>query len=303
MDLVRAFLVVLEEGSLNRAALRLHLGQSTLTRQMQGLEYELGGALLERTAIGVAPTGSGQVFAERMRSVLQGYDAAVEAVRKEARGQKSTLRVGYLLSAGRKYLNPALAELRVRHPEVQVKLFDMTPGEQIRALRKGELDVGLVGQEGAGLAREFYSRRVETLPLLVVLAAEHRLAARERVEVADLKGELFVGVPEAEVPGRDRWITSLCRHAGFKPRFLMESESLVHALSLVVSEQAVAIMPNYVEDVPAAGVVMRPLDGKAASWDFLVVWQRGKVGPALKTLVAAIPQGGGVGSKKGGKGR
>jgi len=289
MDTIRAFLVVLEEGSLNRAAVRLHLAQSSLTRQVQGLEHELGGALLERTAGGVAPTSAGQEFAARMKPVLAGFDAAVEAVRSQARGQRTALRIGYLLSAGRVYLNPALVELRKRFPDVQVRLHDMSPGEQLRALRKGDIDVALVGQEGAVAAQEFYTRRVARLPLVVVMPETHRLAGQERVQMSELAGELFIGVPESEVPGRDRWITGLCRKAGFRPRFLMESESLVHALSLVVSEQAVAISPSYVEDVPAAGVVMRPLEGAGAWWDFLVVWQRGKVAPAVKALVDAIP--------------
>jgi Bacterial regulatory helix-turn-helix protein, lysR family len=53
---LRAFLVALEEGSLNRAAVRLRMSQSTLTRQMQALESEIEGTLLERTTTGVRPT-------------------------------------------------------------------------------------------------------------------------------------------------------------------------------------------------------------------------------------------------------
>ena len=56
---LRAFLVALEEGSLNRAALRLRMSQSALSRQMQVLENEIGGALLERTAAGIRPTDAG----------------------------------------------------------------------------------------------------------------------------------------------------------------------------------------------------------------------------------------------------
>lgn len=289
MDMVRAYLVVLEEGSLNRAAVRLHLAQSSLTRQMQGLEHDLGGVLLERTAGGVAATAAGQDFARRMKPVLESFDAAVEAVRQHARGQRSILRVGYILSAGRSYLNPALAVLRKEHPEVQVKLFDMSPGEQIEALRKGEIDVALVGQEGALAAKEFYTRRVAVLSLVAILPEQHLLAAKTALKMEDLKGELFIGVPDEHVPGRDRWITQLCRNAGFKPRFLMESDSMAHALSLVVSEQAVVIVPSYVCDVLGAGVVARPIDSPGVHWDFLVVWQRGKVASALKTLVQAIP--------------
>ena len=57
---LRAFLIIMEEGSLNRAAIRLRISQSTLSRQMQALEADIGGALLERTSAGVRQTDAGR---------------------------------------------------------------------------------------------------------------------------------------------------------------------------------------------------------------------------------------------------
>jgi DNA-binding transcriptional LysR family regulator len=142
-ELVRSFLVVLEEGSLNRAALRLHLAQSSLTRQMQALEHEIGGALLERMASGVAPTAAGHALARRILPVLAEFEAAVSETRRFARGQNSQIRVGYMRAVATMVLNPALAVLRKTHPAVKVELFDLTQGEQITALRHGDIDVGL----------------------------------------------------------------------------------------------------------------------------------------------------------------
>ena len=136
-ELVRSFLVVLEEGSLNRAALRLHLAQSSLTRQMQALEHEIGGALLERTAIGMAPTAAGHALARRMLPVLAQFEEAVSEARRFARGQNSQIRVGYMRALAPMVLNPALGVLRKTYPTVKVELFDMTQGEQITAVRHG----------------------------------------------------------------------------------------------------------------------------------------------------------------------
>ena len=60
LEKLRLFLVVLEEGSLRRAADRLRISQSAITRQMQSLELELGGRVLERTSAGVRSTNGGQ---------------------------------------------------------------------------------------------------------------------------------------------------------------------------------------------------------------------------------------------------
>jgi DNA-binding transcriptional LysR family regulator len=56
LEQIRSFLTVVEEGSLHRGAARLRISQPALSRQMQALEHELGGRLLERMATGVRPT-------------------------------------------------------------------------------------------------------------------------------------------------------------------------------------------------------------------------------------------------------
>ena len=68
---LRSFLVVIEEGSLHRAATRLNLSQSALSRQMQALEHDLGGSLLDRSSTGVGLTRSGYALAVRMGAVLR----------------------------------------------------------------------------------------------------------------------------------------------------------------------------------------------------------------------------------------
>jgi DNA-binding transcriptional LysR family regulator len=289
LDLIRSFLTVVEEGSLNRAAARLHLVQSSLTRQMQALEHEIGGRLFERSANGVAPTAAGNALAGRMERVLVEFDSGVAEARRVARGQRAQLRIGYLLSAGQKYLGPALAVLRREHPAVKVKLSDMSPGEQIRALRAGTIDVALIGQEGCQIAREFYARKLATLPVVAALPEHHALAERATVRLADLRGEMFVGSPEDQVPGRNRWVARLCRHAGFRPRFAQEADSLGHALSLVVSDGLVALAPDFVQEMKAPGVSYRPVSDPSAKWDFLVVWQRGKIAEPVRALLDALP--------------
>ena len=215
---LRAFLVALEEGSLNRAALRLRMSQSALSRQMQVLENEIGGALLERTAAGIRPTDAGYALATSLPRVLAEYDAAIEEARRLARGQRDLIRLGYLGSAAQTFLDPALSALRRTHPEVKVKLLDLSPGEQIVALRKGEIDLALIGQEGALLSNELYIRKLTTLPVVAVMPADHPLASRERISVKELRGERFISSPEEDLPGRDRCITQLCRRAGFRPK-------------------------------------------------------------------------------------
>jgi DNA-binding transcriptional LysR family regulator len=154
-DQIRSFLTVVEEGSLHRAAARLRISPSALSRQMQALEHELGGRLLERMATGVSPTAGGQALAKRMGAVLASYDLAMSDTRRVLRGETDQVRIAYLLTT-QQYLSRALREVRRSHPETALKLVDLSPGEQIIALRAEEIDIGITNESGELLAGEFF---------------------------------------------------------------------------------------------------------------------------------------------------
>ena len=82
IEKLRLFLVIIEEGSLRRAAERLHISQSAITRQIQLLEHDLGGPILERASSGVRPTIGGQALARKSRGLLADYDSVMAEARR-----------------------------------------------------------------------------------------------------------------------------------------------------------------------------------------------------------------------------
>src|SRR6266581_4492037 len=96
LEKLRLFLVILEEGSLRRAAERLHISQSAITRQIQLLEHDLGGRVLERTSAGVRPTSGGHALADKAKSLVADYDSTMAEVRRLVRGESERLRIGYV---------------------------------------------------------------------------------------------------------------------------------------------------------------------------------------------------------------
>ena len=94
LDLLRSFFAIVESGSLNKAADRLRVSQSTLTRQMQALEQDVGGPLLERGPGGVALTATGHALLDGTRPLLAKFDGVLAGVRQRARGQSAELRIG-----------------------------------------------------------------------------------------------------------------------------------------------------------------------------------------------------------------
>jgi DNA-binding transcriptional LysR family regulator len=286
---IRSFLTVVEEGSLRRAAARLRTSQAALSRQMQALEHELGGRLLERMATGVRPTAGGQALAKRMGALLASFDLAMSDTRRALRGETDQLRIAYLPSAAKQYLNGPLREVRRSHPKTVLKLVDLSPGEQIIALRAGEIDIGITNESGELLASEFYTRKLAEMGSYIALPEQHRLATQDRVRLSDLNSEFFVSGDSQQVPGRDQQVEAYCKKYGkFSPKFHGPVQTFAEALELVANENAVLIFPAYGSHYSPPGVIMLPLADAEVTWKILVVWRLGRAAGALKALLDAL---------------
>ena len=288
IDRIRSFLAVLEDGSVNKAALRLGMTQPTVSRHIQSLEQELGGSLFERDSRGMRPTDLGFFVRDKLLPVLSEFDAAIVDINAFAQGRHYQIKIGYIGLAATKYLNPALAKLKKEYPDLKLVLHDLTPMEQLDALRKGNLDIAMIGQDMIDLAEDFYQRKAASLGVCVVLPLSHPLSDRMSFSLSELSSELFVGVAEDAVPGRNAWIRQICEQAGFTPRFIAKTNHVSETYTLVVSEGAVALLPDYLEGAPPPGAVHRRLEDPWATWDLYVLRQRGRGSDAVKRLFSLI---------------
>lgn len=169
-------------------------------------------------------------------------------------------------------------------PDLRLQLYDTAPGEQLELMKEGKLDIAIIGQDMVQLAADFYQRKAAKLGVCVVLPDTHAQVDKNPLSLSDLAGEWFVGVSEQVVPGRNHWIQHLCKQAGFKTRFLTHTRDVSETITLVVSEGAVALLPDYLEGAAPPGVVYRPLADEWASWDMYVLRQRGQGSDASKRL-------------------
>lgn len=291
LEKLRLFLVVLEEGSLRRAAERLHISQSAITRQLQQLEHDLGGRVLERTSAGVRPTSGGHALAEKAKSLLADYDSTMAEVRRLVRGDSDRLRIGYVASAVHEYLGPALAQLRRTHPKVKIKMLDLTPAEQIIALRRGEIDLALTADGADLLSRDFYTHKLATVPSLVALPVDHPLASQKQVSISELKDESFVSAPDSIAPGYNQKVIQFCRRFGkFKPRFVSigPATSLAEGLVIAANDGAISLNAAFISHLSIPNVVMVPIADAGATWDLFVVWQRGETAGPLRALLDGL---------------
>lgn len=185
---LRYFVAVAEEENFHRAAEKLHVSQSPLSRQVQQLEEEIGVELFAPSGRGVKLTLAGRLLLERAKAILASVDVAVGEAREAMEGRIGTITIGFEPGSGYLgLLSTLVAKLRKRQPRVLVKLLPMIGTEQWEGLRVGAIDLGYGNEvpDDASLRSVVLSRT----RLGIRLPKEHRLAKKATLRVEDLANE------------------------------------------------------------------------------------------------------------------
>ncbi len=280
---LRSFVAVAEELHFGRAAARLGIAQPPLSQQIQRLEAGLGTRLFDRTNRRVALTDAGRALLEHAGRVLQGSAAAVEAVRRAARGESGPLRVAFAASVMFLSLPRIIRAFRQRYPEVRLDLREMPTGLQLEALRAEELDIGFLRQPDPD--PELQLETVMSEPLRAAVPVGHPLATRSRIRLESLAAEPFVLFPREIAPGLHAQVLALCRSAGFAPRVVQESRELYTTVSLVEAGMGVTIIPASVAKMGWTSVRYLPIASLLARTRIAAAWRTDRDRPVIHSFL------------------
>jgi DNA-binding transcriptional LysR family regulator len=278
---LRYFVTVAEELNVSRASARLRISQPAVSRQLRDLEEELGVELFERNKSKLKLTNAGEAFLAHARDLLRRSNEAVKEMAAFRPQAKRTLTIGYITPVLASTLTPALRTFGQKRPDIEVVLREMTPGDQIKALRSGQIDLALAGNPWPELVNKFEVIVLEQIPLEAALPDNHLLALRKRIGLAELSEETFIGFDEDQFPGRNDLICAACQEAGFTPHLRYRVESLTALLAKVSTGSGVTLTPREVGQLPHPGAVLVPLKPPVPSVKSAAVFRKGEPKPAL----------------------
>ena len=256
---LRYFVAVAEEQNVTRAAVRLHVSQPPLSRQIRNLEDELGIALFDHDANAVRLTEAGRAFLTEARSLLQRAGEAVEIAKAVAGGKRGEIRVGYAPSLMVELLPRALKRFQESNPGVRVELHDLSTQDLLHGLIAGKLHVAMLVQVPPKVLTGLVFEELQRLPVCVAMNPAHPLARARRVGLEQVAKERLITFTVADYPEHHAWIADLLAPLNRSPQIAEEHDSITSLIAAVGSGRGVAVIAQPLDGLGSPRLKVRPL--------------------------------------------
>ena len=284
------FVAAAEALNISRAAERVHVSQPALSRQIALLEDELGVLLFDRIKKRIHLSDAGRFLLPRARQLLCDAETSAQQVREQFGRARRTLRLGFISPFLDDLVAPAVRAFKRRSPRTQVSLFDLPPRAQLERLSGHELDAAILGNIGADQRDQFTIRRLSRHRMALALPAQHPLARRRALALAELRQADWVSLSDTFFPGRREFLRQACVQAGFEPHVVAEVDSVALMLGAVAVGDGVALVPRHSAKLPHAGCVFVAVTAPVPVTELLLVTSKGEPTPELAVLVDLLAE-------------
>lgn len=257
---LRCFLAVAEELHFARAAERLHIDQSPLSRTIKELEEELGARLFVRTTRSTQLTRAGRLFLEHVPRVFSAIDQARDSVKSVTNGFHGQLRIALSDGITPSRLPALLARSREEDPEVEIRLFEVPLAQQLKGLHDDLYDAGfsMAADTGDGII----ATPAWEDELMVAVPARHPVLTFKQVPLQEvLRYPLVLGDP-AICEGHARQVDRLLRKCEQEPLIVQRVATFDVMMTLVSAGIALGLAgAAHISSSRESGVVPRRIAG------------------------------------------
>lgn len=270
MDLrgLRYFVSVADDLSFSRAADRLQVSQSALSRRIGALEGELRVHLFDRVGRSIALTGAGEELLARSRALLHDAESLRTRAEDLSTGSTGMLRVGATPQTLESLVSQLLSRYRRICPRVEVQLIEDGAGRLLDHIERGNVHVAF-GALPNGTALQ--GRTLFPLAVLAAVPADHRFAFRKTIDVRELAHERLLLLRRTFMTRQ--LFDGACQVAQITPRVMLESGSPQCLLALVERGHGVAIIPSTLRlRRPRQKILRLQYGGRQLGLSISVIW-------------------------------
>jgi LysR family transcriptional regulator, benzoate and cis,cis-muconate-responsive activator of ben and cat genes len=287
---LRYFVAVAEEENVSRAALKLHVSQPGISRQIHDLEDELGFQLFERSAKSVKLTGAGKVFLTEARAVLQHALEAVNQARTVAGGTSGEINVGYAPSLTIQILPQALRKFQEKFPGVRVALHDLSTEEMLSQIGEKKLQVALTVRPPARLLRGLNVEELARYSIRVAVALKHPLAKSKSISLEQISREPLIAYSREDYPEYHEMLEKLFAPVGRKPRIAGEHDGVSSIVAAVEAGRGLALVPSCVASMVGSRLKLLPVKPALPAVPVVAIWRKESETELVKNFIAAARQ-------------
>ena len=238
---LRIFLSVMASGSVNAAAGHLGISPSAVSQQVSALQKETGLTLFNRHGRGIEPTPAAHTLAaesEQLMAELKRVDAVVDDLREGGTGELS---IGYFASAGYRWMPQLAKRLQAKLPELTLQMV-LTEGYPPGQAPPVDIDV-VPDDPTTSIRPGYHVTPLMTDHFVALVPADHRLAGRRRVEMAELADEAWLS-NDISAGITPEMVDRACRAAGFRPRYTVEAQDHYTATAFVAAGVGITVLPD-----------------------------------------------------------
>jgi DNA-binding transcriptional LysR family regulator len=237
IDGIQAFVLIAEQGGFQKAAERLHLTPTALTRRLQRLEAYLGLRLLDRTTRSVALTAVGREFLPQAERLVGELTRSVDRLKDMSQGATGDVTIACVTSMAYRRLPAVIRLYAEKYPGNRVRILDRSSMLVTEAVRQGQAEFGL----NILLLRDadLIEKPLLQDPFMLVCLRSHPMAKLEQATWSDLRGADLITFTTASV--NRLLIDYQLSRKRLDVRVRFEVEHITAALGLVSAGVGVAI--------------------------------------------------------------
>ena len=268
---LHAVVVLAEELNFTKAAHRLHITQSALSKQITEVEKQHRFRLFTRNnKRHVELTEVGRIFVEEARSAVRHIERAVQLGSAAREGRGNILTIGHSPDADQAWISAILAIRLPLYPNVRIHLISEFSSELVRSVMAGELDLALVTAplENAQITAVAFA----LTPLYAALPQTHAAAQKEHIMLQDLANDEWILLARRVHPVVHGAIMDAARREGIAPKHAHNIITAQQAVHLVSEHVGVAILTKPTAlGFRAEGVVVKPLSDTSLCFPTCVI--------------------------------